>query len=309
MQNTDEKTKSKRKRIVKPLLCILFAVCVLLISFGGAFGIPDWQDVFVFAGVYADMDEGLSAGFVNVGTADACCIKCGDKQILIDSGTERLSSKLTDFLLRYKFGRFDAAVISHPDSDHFGGMADVIKDFGVDKIYMPNLPEKLVPDNAEYERFLNSVKEYNVTLIYPRSGDSITVGDMALDFISPDTVYNSRNDNSLVVKLCYGSHKFLFTGDISSKVEEDLLASQTNLDCDVLKAAHHGSKTSSCEEFLKAVSPEITVVSVGNGDSELPDYNTMARINSFSSTVYRTDTDNAVVITSDGESLKVHTDS
>lgn len=312
MQNTDVKTKSKRFRVIKAVkisVCIFTAVCVLLVSFSPHLGIPAWRDIFAFCGVYADVDSGFSACFVNVGTADACCIKCGDKQLLIDSGTKRLSEKLTDFMLRYGFGRLNAAVISHPDSDHFGGMADVIEKFGVDKIYMPSLPQELLPNSDEYKRFLNSAKENNVELVYPKAGTSAEIGSLKLDFISPDKAYGDRNDNSLVLKLCCEDKKILFAGDISSDVEKDLLCSDVDLNCDVLKVSHHGSKNSSCEEFLKAVSPEISVVSVGSNDYRLPDYGAMARIIAFSSAVYRTDIDNAVVVSADGKNLKVHTDS
>lgn len=309
MQNTGEKRKSKSKIFAKAVICICVSACVLLISFGEQTGLPEWHDIFAYCGVYAEENEGLFAGFVNVGSADACCIKCGDKQLLIDSGTERTCHKLSSFLERYDFTHFDYAIISHPDTDHFGGMTEVIEKFGVDTIYITSLPKELEPDNAEYRRFLDSVKENNVKLICQSSDKKLTLGEMELDFISPKKEYDNRNDNSLAVKISYGNHKFLFTGDISEKAEQDLLDSDIDLNCDVLKVAHHGSKSSSCKAFLKAVSPEISVVSVGSSDVALPDYSTMARIDKYSSSVYRTDSDYSVVITSDGVNLKVHTDS
>lgn len=308
MQNTDAKTKRSKKSVVKAVLCITAAVCILLISFGGRFGIPGWNDIFTACGVYADMSDGLSAGFVNVGTADACCIKYADKQILIDSGTQRLSQKLTSFLERYDFKRFDAIIISHLDNDHYGGAADIIKQYGVDKIYLPKTSADLKPDSEEYSRFISCVQENGVELIYTGAGDGFELSGVSVDFISPAKEYTSRNDNSLIVRLTYGNNKFLFTGDVSSKVEKDLLSSNADLNADVLKVAHHGSKTSSCEEFLEAVSPEISVVSVGASDLSNPDYDTMARINSYSSSVYTTADDYSIVVNSDGENLTVYTD-
>lgn len=308
MQSTDAKTKRSKKSVVKAVLCIAAAVCFLLISFGGRLGIPGWNDIFTACSVYADMSDGLSAGFVNVGTADACCIKYADKQILIDSGTQRLSQKLTSFLERYDFKRFDAIIISHLDNDHYGGAADIIKHYGVDKIYLPKTSADLKPDGEEYSRFIRCAQKNGVELIYAGAGDGFELSGVSVDFISPQKEYTSRNENSLVVRLTYGNNKFLFTGDISSKVEKDLLNSNTDLKADVLKVAHHGSKTSSDEEFLKAVNPEISVVSVGSSDLSNPDYDTMARISSYSSSVYTTADDYSIVVNSDGENLKVYTD-
>lgn len=135
----------------------------------------------------------------------------------------------------------------------------------------------------------------------------MAIGDLSIEFIMPDKVYDNINDNSLVFKLAYKDNSFLFTGDISSKVEEDMINSGEKLKSDVLKAAHHGSKTSSSEEFLSAVSPKITVVSSGKSNGSLPDYTTMARLNKFSSELYSTADDKTVVITSDGNNLKVYT--
>lgn len=307
MQSTGAKIKNKAKRIVLIAAAVILSVCVLLISFGGGLGIPDWNDVFAFFGIYADLDADLSVSFINVGTADACCIKCGEKTVLIDSGTSNSYDKLSAYLRRNGFEKFDAVIVSHPDSDHIGGMADIIEDFGADVIYMSAMPENLVPDGEDYKRLNNSIKENKLKAIDPKITSKTRIGNMELDFISPTKIYDNRNDNSLVVRLTYKENSFLFTGDISKDVENDLLNSTEELNSDVLKVAHHGSKTSSTEDFLKAVSPEISVVSVGSSDDSLPDYNTMARINNYSQSLYRTDKDRTVVITSDGKNLNVQT--
>lgn len=308
MQSTDVKTKSKVRKVILSVLCVVIAVSVLLVTFGGSLGIPTWNDVFVFCGIYADLGDDFSASFVNVGTADACCIRCHGKTILVDSGTSLSCDKLSAYLRRNNFEKFDVVVISHSDSDHIGGMANLISNFGVDEIFMTSLPDNLIPKTEEYKVFENSVKENKIKITYPETGSAVEVGDMTLKFLSPTKSYDSTNDNSLVFRLTYGKTSFLFTGDISSDVEEDLLNSDTRLKSDVLKVAHHGSKTSSSEEFLKAVEPQISVVSVGLSNDSLPDYNTMARINHYSESLYSTNTDKTIVITSDGENLNVQTD-
>ena len=302
MQNTGVKTKNKIKSILLSVLCVLLVIISAYITY-----VDGWNDIFTYFGVYADLGNEFSASFADVGTADACCIRCKEKNILIDSGTSISYDKLSAYLKRNDFKSFDAVIISHPDSDHIGGMAKLLEEIKVDRIYMPKLPDELVPETEEYKTFINSVKENKTEVFYPKIQSEIKIGDMTLNFISPTKEYSNRNDNSLVLKVIYGETSFLFTGDISEKVEEDLLNSDIELKSDVLKVAHHGSKTSSSEEFLKAVSPQISVVSVGLSDDTLPDYETMVRINHYSDDIYRTDKDKTIVITSDGNKLEIQT--
>jgi len=302
MQNTGVKIRSKVKKIILLILCVLLIVISAYITY-----VDGWTDVFTYFGVYADLGDEFSASFVDVGTADACCIRCKGKNILIDSGTSISYDKLSSYLKRNSFKTFDAVIISHPDSDHIGGATKLLGDFEVDKIYMPKLPDELVPVTDEYKKFYNSVKENNIEIINPEIQREIQIGEMKLNFISPVNQYSNRNDNSLVLKIMYEETSFLFTGDISEKVEEDLFNSDIELKSDVLKVAHHGSKSSSSEEFLKVVSPQISVVSVGMSDDTLPDYETMVRINHYSDSLYRTDKDKTIVVTSDGNKLEVQT--
>lgn len=307
MQSTDAKTKSKTKKVIIYVLCVVIALSVLLISFGGRLGIPSWNDVFVFCKVYADLGDEFSASFVNVGNADACCIRCNGKSILVDSGTKLSYDKLSAYLRRNNFDKFDAVIISHPDSDHIGGMSELINDFSVDAIYMPLLPDNLLPQTKTYKEFDNSIKENNIEIIHPKAGDELAIGDMRLNFISPSKSYDEINDYSLVFKLLYKETSFLFTGDITENVEEDLLNSNIELNSDVLKVAHHGSKSSSTEDFLRAVTPQVSVVSVSVSNELLPDYNTMAYVNHYSESLYSTAKDKTIVVTSDGKNLKVQT--
>lgn len=309
MQNTDEKTKSE-KRLIKPIIiCALIIIVAILSAFitFGLFGLPSWNEIYSLCGVSKSTDSAISFSFINVGSADACYIKCGDKNILIDGGTSLTSDKLCAYLKRNGCTHLDAIIVSHPDSDHIGGISSVIDEFGTDVIYESNLPDNLIPDTDEYSKYQNSVKENNIELITPEIPSDETIGDINLSFISPTVQYNSTNDISLVVKVEYKEISALFTGDISKDVEDNLVNSHNELKSDILKVSHHGSKTSSTEEFLQSVSPQISVVSVGSYDNTLPDGLTMARINKFSDSLYRTDRNGTVVINSDGKTLSIQT--
>lgn len=310
MQNTGEKIKSKKQVIKSVVIGILSIVVILLsvlITFGGSLGIPSWNQIFSACGVSKSTDSAISFSFINVGSADACYIKCGDKNILIDGGTSLTSDKLCAYLKRNGCTHLDAVIASHPDSDHIGGIASVIDAFGADVIYESNLQENLIPDTFEYKRYQNSIIENNADVITPKIPSSEKIGDVTLNFISPTASYDTTNDCSLVVKLEYKEISALFTGDISKDVEENLINSNLELKSNILKVSHHGSKTASTEDFLQSVSPQISVVSVGIYDNTLPDGVTMARINKYSGALYRTDRDGTVIINSDGKTLDVQT--
>lgn len=310
MQNTGEKIKSKKQVIKSVVIGILSIVVILLsvlITFGGSLGIPSWNQIFSACGVSKSTDSAISFSFINVGSADACYIKCGDKNILIDGGTSLTSDKLCAYLKRNGCTHLDAVIASHPDSDHIGGIASVIDAFGADVIYESNLHENLIPDTFEYKRYQNSIIENNADVITPKIPSSEKIGDVTLNFISPTASYDTTNDCSLVVKLEYKEISALFTGDISKDVEENLINSNLELKSNILKVSHHGSKTASTEDFLQSVSPQISVVSVGIYDNTLPDGVTMARINKYSGALYRTDRDGTVIINSDGKTLDVQT--
>ncbi len=303
MQNTDEKTKRSVKKTLICTLTVLLAAAVLVISLG----VPGWDKIFVLCGIYADLGDGISLSFVSVGSADACFIKCGDKNVLIDTGTSLSYSKLSSYLKRTGCTHFDAIVLSHPDSDHIGGAVDVMREFGTDALYMYPVSEDLKPRSDEYLNFENYLKEYKVNVVTPDVPSEVKIGEMTFCFISPLKNYNNTNDFSLAVKIKYRDKSFLFTGDMSEKAERDMLNSNIELKSDVLKVAHHGSSTSSCEEFIRAVSPEIAVVSVDSDSSYLPDYGTMALLNKLTGSLYRTDTDKTVVVTYDDNGLRVKT--
>ena len=309
MQNTEEK-RSKTKKLIICISTVLLCVLSVILYYGKSLGLPDWNDVFVAFGLKADLNEDLSVCFVSVGTADAIYIHQGDTDVLIDTGTEKSYESLDSFLKRYDCSSFDAVIVSHPDADHIGGMPDIIENYGTQTLYMYNYSEKLLPDTDKYVNFVNSVKENKVNTIYLSSADEkqrcFSIGEMKFEVMSPYSEYSDTNDTSLVLKMRYGENSFLFTGDAGIDVEEDLLSSGYDLKSDVLKVAHHGSKNSNSEEFLKVVSPKISVISVGSENTYLPDFEVESRLADISE-LYVTLNDGNIVIKSDGKTLDVQT--
>lgn len=241
------------------------------------------------------MESDFSVSFINVGSADCTLVKCGDKSVLIDGGTNLVTDRITAYLKRSSVTHLDAVIVSHPDSDHIGSLPDIIDMFGADTVYLGKYSDS--HKTPEYEKLVNSIKENNIKTAVPDSDNPVEIGNMTFKFYQPEKDFGNTNDNSLVAMLEYDEKRFLFTGDISSKREEVMVNSDEELKCDVLKVAHHGSKYSSSEDFLKKSDPEIAVISVSASDSALPDYYTTALLDSICKNVYRTDSDKTVIIT------------
>ena len=241
------------------------------------------------------MESNFSVSFINVGSADCTLIKCGDKSVLIDGGTNLVTDKITAYLKRSSVTHLDAVIVSHPDSDHIGSLPDIIDEFGTDVVYFGKYSDS--HKTPEYEKLINSIKENNIKTVIPVSDKPVEIGNMTFKFYQPEKDFGNTNDNSLVTMLEYDEKRFLFTGDISSKREESMVNSDEELKCDVLKVAHHGSKYSSSEDFFVKASPETAVISVSADDTALPDYYITALLNSVCKNVYRTDSDKTVMIT------------
>ncbi len=307
MQNTGDTTKRSHKKLVLVAVSALLALCVILLYVGDCVGGFGWSRLYSAFGLTEDLNASLTLSFLSVGKADCCVVTSADTTIIIDTGLSNTSEVLTNFLNRHKIAKVDALILSHADKDHIGGASDVLNSFEVESVYMPKIPKSQVPSSNEYENLYNSLEENKLDVQNPKLGDILTFGNITIDFIMPNKNYDDINDNSLVFRLSCNGTTALFTGDISTEVEEDLLNSDVELKSDVLKVAHHGSKTSSGEEFLNAVSPQIAVVCSGKSNYNLPDYTTMARLSEYCDSLYCTADDKTVVINCNEKLLTVQT--
>ena len=280
-------------------------------------GVPSSADVLRVFGcgskAYANAESGeASVSFIDVGQGDCELIRANGYNILIDSGEEYYKNDVAGFLKFSGVDRLDMVILSHPHSDHCGGMYDILRSFDAGLFLMPELPEALMPQNAEYKKMLSVINENGINARYSKPNERFKLGENCfLELLSPLYFdYDSVNDFSVVVKFVYGESSFLFTGDLSEFSELDLLESGADIGADVLKAAHHGSKGSSCEEFLNAVSPKITVFEVGEINSnEQPSTEVLERlIKAGCHTTYCTAENGNVTIFSDGSSLRVETE-
>ena len=239
-------------------------VIILLLSIGTSY-------------IYKNIQKDLYINFIDVGQGDSTLITTQfNKKILIDGGGSEFGSTfdvgektLLPYLLKKKIHKLDYVIISHFDSDHVGGILTILEELNVKQILIP----KQVEYSENYNKFLDIIKKRNIKIKIVEEGNTINIDkNTYLDILWPEEKQikdNVLNNNSLIVRLCYKNFKMLFTGDIEEIAEQRLLQKYENtekLTADILKVAHHGSKSSSIAEFLEKVNPRIALIGVGKNN-------------------------------------------
>jgi competence protein ComEC len=206
--------------------------------------------------------------------------------------------------------RVDVVALTHADQDHIDGLRAVLSDFQVGQLWIGADVDKRSLHGLLAQARGKSIPvahrlEHDEFLLGSAHGAVVWPSDTSLD---PAIAARKLNDNSLVLKFSDGDARFLLTGDIEQKAERQILASGQMLQADFLKVPHHGSKTSSTEEFLAAVSPRIAVISVGEENMfGQPNPAVLERYEKIGARIFRTDRDGAVTAITDGHSLQVTT--
>ncbi len=277
-------------------------VAVLLISVAGCALEPIEPEMG------PDLSEAsLSVHVMDVGQADAILVLAAGKSMLIDGGNRTDTDLVKEYLRFQGVEQLDVVIGTHPHADHIGGLVEIINDFPVDKIYMP----RVAHTSKTFEDLLTNIKNKGLKVTAAKAGTKIDLGEeITAVFLSPSaSSYEELNNYSAVLKLTYQNTSFLFTGDAEAEVEKELLASDANLSSTVLKVAHHGSDSSSTADFLKAVQPDIAVISVGQDNTYgHPSTKVINRLQKAKAQILRTDVHGTVVLVSDGQDVVATTD-
>lgn len=226
--------------------------------------------VVVWVFVFIDVNQGefLKLEFFDVGQGDAIFVETMDKkQVLIDGGPdlsvlEKIGRKMP-FYDRY----IDLIILSHPEADHLNGLIEVIKRYEVGGI----IATGVIRNTDQYKEWVEVIKQKHIPVYIAKSKGEIDFGNnIKLKILYPfenlvGKEISESNNTSIVAQLVYNNFETLFTGDIEKSVENKLIeiSPSGKLKSDILKVAHHGSKTSSSEEFLKIVQPIIAIISAG----------------------------------------------
>ena len=250
----------------------------------------------------------LEVHYIDVGQGDATFIKSpSGETILIDGGNNGKGKVVADYLKGLGFQTIDYMIATHPDADHVGGLDEVLYSMNVKNVYAP----KVSHTTQTFKDFLTAVANKGLTIKETKSGVTLPINGLNSQFLAPVKEYgNDLNEWSAVLKVTHGSKSFLFTGDAESKSEKDMVATYgSGLKSDVLNPGHHGSKTSSSQQFLDAVKPSIAVISAGTGNRYgHPTQETLAKLNAMSVKVHGTDLNGTVMITRDGSNISVRTE-
>lgn len=243
-------------------------------------------------GAGAPSGEAQSAGgdvqisMLNVGQGDSILIKTSEQTVLIDTSDVDERDKLKAELDKAGVKKIDKVILTHPHADHIGGMEVLLKDYQVGEVYDNGMPST----SKLFIGYLKELKAKNIKRTTLKAGDVLDFGGgVSFHVYYPTEELQKKgqakdykhdpNNESVVGRLVYGSFSMLFTGDAEAPVEEQLLKEKgIDLKSTILKAPHHGSSTSSTPEYLKAVWPEVVLISCGvNNDYGHPHTDALAR--------------------------------
>ena len=250
----------------------------------------------------------LKVYFIDVGQGSAILVQSNDKNTLIDTGDEKYYNKLDAFLSNNQINSIDQIVLTHNDPDHVGNVDRLIKTRKVGTVIQSKYGYKKNKSTKDVKELNSAISKYHIKTLRVKTGDKIDFGSNAKGTVlSPGKNYKKVNQTSIVIRLVYAKYSYLFTGDIYSSNESELIK-KFNVRSTVLQIPHHGSYTSSSVAFLKKVNAKYAVISCGkNNPYNHPRPEAMKRIKKYISNknLYRTDQDGTILFINDGKKLIV----
>ena len=278
------------KKIIKILVGAVTVLSILLFI--------TWQS--------ADNQE-LQIHFFDIGQGDGILIRTPSQQnIVIDGGPDNSFITKLGQALPFYDQKIDLMVLTHPHDDHIFGLVEVLKRYKVKQV----LYSGVLHTTDAYLEWLNQILEKEIQLKIAMAGQQFVFDEAELKVIYPifsqkNQKVKNLNNSSVVVQLIFNEVKVLFTGDLEKEFEEEILQlTNFNLESQVIKLGHHGSDTSSSEEFVKAIDPEYAVIQVGQ-DNKFghPSLRVLKRMERLGVNIYRTDIDGDIIIATDGERI------
>jgi beta-lactamase superfamily II metal-dependent hydrolase len=247
--------------------------------------------------------EVLTVHFIDAGQGDAILIDKGETDILVDGGPT--SASVLAYLQSQGVSNIDLVVATHPHADHIGGLADVLAQYQVNEIWVSGD----TATSQTYQNFATAMAAEGATLREVERSYTAQIEGLGLAVLNPTSeLTGDPNEDSVVFRLMCGGVSVLLMGDATNDSEASILAAGLSLDSDVLKVGHHGSSTSTSAAFLAAVTPDVAIISVGAGNIYgHPTQATLDRLAAAGATVYRTDQDGTVVLTSDCSTYSIAT--
>lgn len=256
---------------------------IIIIIFGYASLVLLWLQI---------PDQRFHVYFLDVGQGDAILIKTPENhQILVDGGPGNFVLGELIKVIPFFDKSIDLVVLTHPHADHVSGLIEVLKRYHVDNVLITGVDYK----SPEYTEFLNEISKQNVRVFLAEEETDFKFGDVLMDVIYPERQINSDkfaniNNSSIAMMIEFHDKKILLTGDLELEGEAELIKTGTNLEADIFKAGHHGSRTSSSLNLLKLARPKAVIIQSGKGNSYgHPHEETLKKLQKLGIKVYRND--------------------
>ena len=256
----------------------------------------------------------ITVKVLNIGQGDSILIQTGEKNILVDTSDVDERDKLRKELKKADVKKIDTVILTHPHADHIGGMDVLLDEYTVGMVYDNGMPST----SKLYLGYVKKLKEKKIERKGLVAGDRVDLGGGAVfevlapsaDLVKQGNVKGYKHDpnnESVVGRLVFGNFSMMLTGDAEKKEEQDILAAgDANVKSTILKSGHHGSKTSSSPDFLRAVQPEAALISCGvNNDYGHPHKETMKKYHALNIPIYVTAVNGTITVTSDGKTYKI----
>lgn len=297
--------KKNSKKLIKNIISIIIVIIIVLISQNQEIqkyissttsnlisenGIPstiqeneNGTKTIVIGSGNVDNENNLHVYYIDVGQADSILIVNKNQSALIDAGNNDDGQEVVNFIKSKGITKLDYVIGTHPHEDHIGGLDDVINNIDADKIYLP----KIRTNTKTYEDVLQAIQNKNQKISSFNKGDRFTIGDANLEVMT-DSILDKENLNlsSNIIRMEFNETSFLFTGDAEIENEKTITWPQT----DILKVGHHGSTTSTSQNFLNQIKPKYAIISVGkDNDYGHPKEKILERLENAEVEIFRTD--------------------
>lgn len=282
-------------KIVTVALCVAVTfVCVIAVDKG----------VYDFTGRSANNDDSY-VRMIDVGQGDSILLHSNGYSALIDTGPAENSEDLISDLHALGIDVIDVLILSHLHIDHTGGVTDLYNNFQIENLILPGL--STFSEGIYSAQFAIDKMTRNGKGVYSaKEGMEFSLGEIDVEIVASYFDSDNENNRSLIIKALLDGKSFLFTGDAEKKTEKLLIKENKNIDCDILKVAHHGSNSSTVKDFLESTTPEIALISVGkNNMYHHPHYATIKLLRDFDCKIYRTDKNGSITVKVVNNKIKV----
>ena len=247
----------------------------------------------------------LTVHYIDVGQADCALLESDGQYLLIDGGNKEDGQLVISYLEQQGVEELSAVVCTHAHEDHVGGLPSVLAVFPTASVYAPT---KTYSSNV-FDDFVYYTDQQGLEITIPAPGDEFTLSQAKITVLGPTQSYAETNDTSIVLMVEFGETRFLFTGDVETSAEGDMLdywEGRVDWNVDVLKVGHHGSDTSSSYRLVYETDPEYAIISVGAGNSYgHPCEEVVSRYNDAGIPMFRTDELGTILAVSDGQNVTI----